>query len=43
MYIVISVPAVGYLTFTVNKCDSSQPYVAYTDDYKEFLDEEFET
>jgi len=43
MYFIVPISAPGYLTVVINKCDSSSPYVAYTDDYKEFTDEEFET
>lgn len=43
MYFIVSVAGPGYLSFVINKCDSSSPYVAYTDDYKEFMDEEFDT
>ena len=34
IYFVVPVSGPGFLTFVINKCDSSSPYIAYTDDYK---------
>ena len=43
LYFVVEVAAPGYVKFTMNKCVSCQPYVAYTDDYKDFVAQNFET
>lgn len=43
MYFVVPAQAAGYLRFTINKCDASQPYVSYTNDYNDFVNENFET
>lgn len=32
----------GYVRFIVNKCSDCQPYVSYTDQYKDFVAESFE-
>jgi len=41
IYFVVSVSNAGYLRFTLNKCDASQPYLSYTDDYNDFVNENF--
>jgi hypothetical protein len=43
VYFIIAVAGPGYLKFTLNKCDTSMPYIAYTDDYKDFKEEAFES
>lgn len=43
LYFVVTVATPGYVKFTMNKCFECQPFVAYTDDYKDFEAENFET
>lgn len=39
----VTVATPGYVKFTMNKCYECQPFVAFTEDYKDFVEESFET
>ncbi len=43
MYFSLPVSAAGYVKFTMNKCSSCEPFVAFTEDYNDFVSESFET
>jgi hypothetical protein len=42
IYIVLNCALAGYVKISLKKCDESQPFVGYTLDYNEFVNEDFQ-
>jgi hypothetical protein len=42
IFLVLNTAIAGYIKISFSKCDESQPYIAYTLDYSEFINEDFQ-
>ncbi len=42
IYIVLNTHVAGYVKLSISKCDESYPFIGYTLDYNEFVNEDFQ-
>ena len=42
IYVVVPCPNPGYLHITLKKCDQSSPYLGYTFNHSQFVEEDFD-